>query len=196
MCSVYDGLNGFAIGRGEPHTSEELHDLRDAEALLEVLREEVIPLYYGRDRDGLPRQWIARMKRAIRTLGWRFSAGRMVTDYVLKSYIPAGEARAATYVSRRSAARVELCWIWFFQEVAMPRAPKKAGKENGNGGNGHITSDEVAKKAYDLYLSRGGGHGADFDDWIEAEKQLKESQQQQPPPAPERGAWMLELDTL
>jgi len=45
---------------------------------------------------------------------------------------------------------------------------------------------EVAKKAYDLYLSRGGGHGADFDDWIEAEKQLKAGQQQQPPPAPER----------
>ena len=68
----------------------------------------------------------------------------------------------------------------------MPRAPKKASKENGNGANGHFTSDEVAKKAYDLYLSRGGGHGADFDDWIEAEKQLKESQQQPPPPAPER----------
>ena len=68
----------------------------------------------------------------------------------------------------------------------MPRAPKKASKENRNGGNGHFTSDEVAKKAYDLYLSRGGGHGSDFDDWIEAEKQLKESQQQQPPPAPER----------
>ena len=97
MCSVYDGLNGFAIGRGEPHTSEELHDLRDAEALLEVLREEVIPLYYGRDRDGLPRQWIARMKRAIRTLGWRFSADRMVMDYVLKSYIPAaGGTSSAT----------------------------------------------------------------------------------------------------
>jgi len=68
----------------------------------------------------------------------------------------------------------------------MPRAPKKPIKQNGNGVNGHIPSSEVAKKAYDLYLSRGGGHGADFDDWIEAEKQLKESQQQQPPPAPER----------
>jgi starch phosphorylase len=86
---AYDGLNGFAIGRGEIHTSTEVHDSRDAEALLKVLREEVIPLYYDRDRDGLPRGWIARMKRAIRTLGWRFSADRMVTDYVLKSYIPA-----------------------------------------------------------------------------------------------------------
>jgi starch phosphorylase len=86
---AYDGLNGFAIGRGETHTSEALHDLRDAEALMRVLQEEVIPLYYDRDRDGLPCGWIARMKRAIRTLGWRFSADRMVVDYVTKSYIPA-----------------------------------------------------------------------------------------------------------
>jgi glycogen phosphorylase len=54
-----------------------------------VLRTDVIPLYYDRDRDGLPRRWIARMKRAIRILGWRFSADRMVTDYVLKAYVPA-----------------------------------------------------------------------------------------------------------
>jgi starch phosphorylase len=86
---AYDGHNGFAIGRGETHTSIDRHDARDADALVRVLRDEVIPLYYDRDRDGLPRRWIARMKRAIRTLGWRFSADRMVTDYVLKAYIPA-----------------------------------------------------------------------------------------------------------
>jgi len=86
---AYDGLNGFAIGTGETHTSIDVHDLRDARSLLAALRAEVIPLYYNRDRDGLPREWIARMKRAIRTLGWRFSADRMVKDYVLHSYIPA-----------------------------------------------------------------------------------------------------------
>jgi starch phosphorylase len=86
---AYDGLNGFAIGMGETHTSSEQHDIRDADAMLRVLRQDVVPLYYERDRDGLPRGWIARMKRAIRTLGWRFSADRMVMDYVLKSYIPA-----------------------------------------------------------------------------------------------------------
>ena len=58
-------------------------------ALASVLHDEVVPMFYDRDRDGLPREWIARMKRAIRTLGWRFSAHRMVMDYVLKSYIPA-----------------------------------------------------------------------------------------------------------
>jgi starch phosphorylase len=86
---AYDGLNGFAIGMGETHTSVDVHDARDGEALRSVLEEEVVPLYYDRDRDGLPRKWIARMKRGIRTLGWRFSADRMVTDYVLKSYVPA-----------------------------------------------------------------------------------------------------------
>ncbi len=86
---AYDGQNGFAIGRGETHTSTGIHDMRDGEALFRVLRDEVIPLYYELDQDGLPRRWIARMKRAIRTLGWRFSADRMVMDYVLKSYIPA-----------------------------------------------------------------------------------------------------------
>jgi glycogen phosphorylase len=86
---AYDGLNGFAIGMGETHSSMELSDARDAEALRRVLLDTVVPLYYDRDRDGLPREWIGRIKRAIRTLGWRFSADRMVKDYVLKAYIPA-----------------------------------------------------------------------------------------------------------
>ena len=86
---AFDGLNGFAIGRGETHSSMDVHDERDAEALRRVLRDEIIPLYYDRDDDGLPKRWIGRMKRAIRTLGWRFSADRMVTDYVLKAYVPA-----------------------------------------------------------------------------------------------------------
>jgi len=86
---AYDGLNGFAIGMGETHMSTERHDFRDGDALLRVLRDTVVPLYYERDRDGLPREWIGRIKRAIRTLGWRFSADRMVMDYVMKAYVPA-----------------------------------------------------------------------------------------------------------
>jgi starch phosphorylase len=86
---AYDGLNGFAIGTGRTHTNMGLHDLRDSEDLYRVLRDEVIPLYYQRDRDGLPHGWIKRMKRTIRTLGWRFNADRMVMDYTLKCYVPA-----------------------------------------------------------------------------------------------------------
>jgi starch phosphorylase len=86
---AYDGLNGFAIGVGRTHSNPDVHDARDANDLYRVLKEEVIPLYYERDEDGLPRGWISRMKRTIRTLGWRFNADRMVMDYTLKCYIPA-----------------------------------------------------------------------------------------------------------
>jgi starch phosphorylase len=86
---AYDGMNGFAIGGGRTHSNMDVHDSRDGEDLYRVLHEELIPLFYQRDRDGLPRGWIKRMKRTIRTLGWRFNADRMVMDYTQKCYIPA-----------------------------------------------------------------------------------------------------------
>jgi starch phosphorylase len=86
---AYDGLNGFAIGKGRTHSNMQMHDKRDGEDLYRVLHDELIPLYYQRDQDGLPRGWIKRMKRTIRTLGWRFNADRMVMDYTLKCYVPA-----------------------------------------------------------------------------------------------------------
>lgn len=86
---AYDGMNGFAIGSGRTHSNMDAHDTRDGNDLYRTLREEVIPLYYQRDRDGLPLGWIKRMKRTIRTLGWRFNADRMVMDYTMKCYVPA-----------------------------------------------------------------------------------------------------------
>jgi starch phosphorylase len=86
---AYDGRNGFVIGDGETHSDQDRQDRRDAQALYQTLRDEVIPLYYERDSDGLPRQWIRRMKRSIRTLGWRFNSDRMVKDYVQQCYLPA-----------------------------------------------------------------------------------------------------------
>jgi starch phosphorylase len=92
---AYDGLNGFAIGTGRTHSNMHVHDTRDGEDLYRTLRDEVIPLYYQRDQDGLPRGWIRRMKRTIRTLGWRFNADRMVMDYTLKCYIPAASGTSS-----------------------------------------------------------------------------------------------------
>ena len=87
---AYDGLNGFAIGTGRTHSNHGCSRYAaTGRTLYRVLRDEVIPLYYQRDRDGLPRGWIKRMKRTIRTLGWRFNADRMVMDYTLKCYVPA-----------------------------------------------------------------------------------------------------------
>jgi starch phosphorylase len=86
---AYDGSNGFAIGRGMQHVDDRVTDARDAADLYRVLTEEVIPLYYDRDIDGLPRHWIKRMMNSISSLAWRFSADRMVADYVHHAYLPA-----------------------------------------------------------------------------------------------------------
>ena len=87
---AFDGRNGFTIGNGRNHSDQDVQDDRDAKSLMRVLHEEVIPLFFDRDDDdGLPQAWIARMKRSVRTLGWRFNADRMVMDYVEKAYIPA-----------------------------------------------------------------------------------------------------------
>ncbi len=89
---AYDGSNGFAIGDGLMHVDLATMDKRDGEALYRVLENEVIPLYYDRDEHGVPGGWVARIKRAIKTLGWRFNTDRMVMDYVRECYLPAAGA--------------------------------------------------------------------------------------------------------
>ena len=86
---AYDGQNGFAVGTPDIHVSADVQYQRDAESLFRVLENEVVPLFYDRDHDGLPQKWVRRMKRSIRTLNWRFNADRMVMDYVRMCYIPA-----------------------------------------------------------------------------------------------------------
>jgi glycogen phosphorylase len=86
---AYNGINGFAIGHGQTHVDPHIQDKRDHENLIHTLMNEVIPLYYDRDSDGLPKHWIARQKAALRSLGWRFNADRMVMDYTENCYLPA-----------------------------------------------------------------------------------------------------------
>ncbi|MDG2185325.1 MAG: alpha-glucan family phosphorylase [Mariniblastus sp.] len=86
---AFDGKNGFAIGNGTHHVSDEVSDQRDAESLYQVLENEVAPMFYHRDIDGLPREWIRRMMHSINTLAWRFSSDRMVMDYAHHVYLPA-----------------------------------------------------------------------------------------------------------
>jgi starch phosphorylase len=97
---AFDGRNGFAIGRGETHAQDEITDMRDAAALYEVLEKEVIPLFYDRDTDGLPREWIRMMKNSISSLAWRFSAHRMVMDYARACYVPAAGGVSCDMASR------------------------------------------------------------------------------------------------
>jgi starch phosphorylase len=81
---AYDGHNGWAIRSpdADPHTQDE----HDAAELVRLLRDEVIPLFYDRDAVGIPRGWVAKIKRSMRTLIGRYSAHRMVSDYATMLY--------------------------------------------------------------------------------------------------------------
>ncbi len=81
----YDGDNGFAIGDLSEVSDGEM-DRQDAQSMFRVLSEEIIPRFYDCDAEGLPRQWIAMMKRSIGTLAPRFSSDRMVAEYAERIY--------------------------------------------------------------------------------------------------------------
>lgn len=95
---AYDGANGFAIGRGGMHNDPNVQYRRDAEFLYEALEKEVIPLYYERGTDGIPHGWVKRMKASVQSLGWRFTADRMVMDYAKRFYLPAASATSVETV--------------------------------------------------------------------------------------------------
>ena len=82
----YDGSNGFAIGNGTDTSDVAAVDVLDAESLYRTLEQDVVPAFYSRGDNGLPRQWIAMMKRAIESLAPRFNSNRMVEDYVRLIY--------------------------------------------------------------------------------------------------------------
>jgi starch phosphorylase len=82
---AFDGTNGWGIDGTEDHNAE-AKDHRDAAALFELLEREVIPMYYERDAQGIPRAWVARIKASLRTIGPRFSAARMVDEYANEIY--------------------------------------------------------------------------------------------------------------
>jgi glycogen phosphorylase len=100
----YDGENGFVVGAPRDYSDNAEQDRDDAESLYHTLETQVIPVYYARDAQGLPRRWIKMMKRAIATVTPGFSSARMVRDYAEQAYLPAaargrGEARDEAVLS-------------------------------------------------------------------------------------------------
>lgn len=100
-CSILDGwwyegyqttaqgqaFNGWAIGNGTVSEDQELQNQCDAESLYRLLEEEIIPCYYERDAEGLPRRWIAMMKASIKTVAPHYNTHRMVAEYVKTVYL-------------------------------------------------------------------------------------------------------------
>ncbi len=87
---AHNGANGWAIPDDQVDVDPEAQDAHDAEHLYRLLEEQVIPLYYSRDRDGIPRGWIQVVKECMRSIAPQFSARRMLKEYLEHRYEPAG----------------------------------------------------------------------------------------------------------
>ena len=83
----YDGTNGFAIGEDSHSAHVEEQDRVDSANLYRTLTEQVVPLFFNRDANGIPRQWIQRIRRAMVTLVPQFTTDRMVKEYTTKYYL-------------------------------------------------------------------------------------------------------------
>jgi len=96
-CSILDGWwpeafnqkNGWSIGDGRTFAVQSKQDRYDATCIYELLENEIVPEFYDRDRNGLPKKWVARMLEAVRTVCCEFSSHRMVAEYWQNYYGPA-----------------------------------------------------------------------------------------------------------
>ncbi len=115
---AYDARLGWAVGHGEQYEDPKLQDGIEGTALYDLLEREVVPQFYTRGIDGLPREWIRRMKASMREVGKRFTCHRMLLEYAERYYLPGLEAQARLCGDGFAAAkalaadldRVRRCW--------------------------------------------------------------------------------------
>jgi glycogen phosphorylase len=98
-CSVLDGwwvegyaldpATGWAIGHGENYADVNYQDQIESEALYDILEKQIIPTFYDRAADGVPHEWVRRMKACMTTLAPVFNTNRMVREYAERLYLPA-----------------------------------------------------------------------------------------------------------
>jgi starch phosphorylase len=113
---AYNSGNGWAIGQGEDYAEEKYQDDVESNLLYDLLEKEIVPLYYARGEDDLPRQWIARMKTAMRTIGPEFNSNRMVRQYTEEMYLHAAKREASLSANNFESATSFATWLEHIQE--------------------------------------------------------------------------------
>jgi starch phosphorylase len=108
----YAGDNGWAIGAGEeyPESERAYEDDVESRAIYDLLEQEIVPLFYTRQSDGLPRGWLRMMKRSIATLCPVYNTGRMVAEYTNTCYLPAARRYLRLSGDNLHAARSLALW--------------------------------------------------------------------------------------
>jgi starch phosphorylase len=106
----YAADNGWAIGAGEEYTDLAYQDDVESRAIYDLLEQEIVPLFYKRSSDGLPRGWLQMMKRSMATLTPVFNTGRMVAEYTTVCYLPSGERYHRLMADNLGKARALAEW--------------------------------------------------------------------------------------
>jgi starch phosphorylase len=88
---AYDGENGWAIDEGRIYDDPDFRDQVEGEAIYDLLERDIVPLFYDRGSDDLPRGWIGRMKASMQTICPMFNTNRMLEEYATRLYVPAAE---------------------------------------------------------------------------------------------------------
>jgi len=109
-CEGYTPDGGWVIGAGEDYENPDYQDIVESQALYNMLENEVIPLFYTRSVDNLPRAWIRRVKNSIKWIAPRFNTHRMVAEYTRKFYNPA--AAKWTYLTAEAMAKAKAFSQW------------------------------------------------------------------------------------
>jgi starch phosphorylase len=101
---AYDPAVGWAIGDGKEHSDDALLDIKEAEQLYQILENEVVPAFYERDEQGIPRKWVQLIKQSMAQLTPQFSVSRTTIEYTEKYYLPAALALQSRIPQRELAA--------------------------------------------------------------------------------------------
>ncbi len=107
---AYDARAGWAIGRGEVYSDPNYQDDVESNALYDLLEKEIAMKFYDRDKDGIPRSWISRMKTSMMEIGPQFNVNRMVREYALRAYFPASRRFAEFLDADAAKAKVVSGW--------------------------------------------------------------------------------------
>ncbi len=107
---AYDGENGWAIGDGRVYDDLAYQDRVESESLYNLLEREIIPTFYDRDQDDIPRRWVRRIKAAMKTIMPYFNTNRMLRDYTEKMYLPALRRVRKVWADQFALARSLAAW--------------------------------------------------------------------------------------
>jgi len=109
-CEGYTKDGGWVIGDSEPYDDRDYQDLVESQAMYNMLENEVIPLFYSRTADNLPRAWIRRVKNSIKWTAPRFNTHRMLAEYTRRFYEPAAAKWRSLTAEACARARAFSMW--------------------------------------------------------------------------------------